>query len=387
MKATELDTPPSRASAISRRLLLLVAALLGCTENASSASPEAGSPLGGMTPAVDTEVSGAMADSRRDPSQVVSTDEEAGTQVDTDDDPTGPSSAAGDDPAMGEDDDNAPDLLPDDDEPQPPADSSSGGPQGGLGQQDPSRSGADACNHINIGNANAILGSGVIAAQVVSVGAASKLRIEGAFRAEFAVDPQHAGDAALTIRADDNILPFVVAEVREDALVVGMKEGAYCLTELSVEGTLFPVSEVSAVNGSRVKIRGLQGQTMAVSAENASEIDAGGQAQRWDLRFGNASKGALSIGRATAVDLELENASVVSLAGSVVEAALMASTASEILATAPGFETRTAQVDVNGISSARLCVSDAVTGKVQELSTLHVACNGKIDIDGPAMRE
>lgn len=396
MKATETYRTLPGASAGGPLLPLFVTVLLGCT-NSPSAPPEVNSPLGGMPSTMDTDVSYTMADSAQGPNQDMDVNGKAGAQEEADDSPTEPSTPAGDDqtsdPAIGEDDDSAPSPVPEDEEPQPPANSGSGGPRDGSGQ--PAGSGQEspppprtgACDNVNVSNASAIAGSGVIAAQSTAIAHMPQLRIESAFQAELTVDPQHTGDVTLTVRTDDNILPFVVIEVRDGTLVVGMKDGAYCLSELSVEGTVGPLSELSAADGSKVQIRGLQGQTLAMSAENASEIDATGQAQRWDLRFENASKGSLSLGGATTVDLELVNASAVSLAGTAAETLLVADTASELLATTPSFETRTAQVDVNGISSARLCVSDAVAGNVQALSTLRIACNGKIEVVGTAMRE
>lgn len=388
MNATKTYAPLSRAAAVGLLGLLPVTALLGCTENAPPLAPEADSPLGGMIPDRTTDVIDIVADSTPNPGQVTGPDGGAGAPEE-EAVPLGPSSRTGDDQAMGdEEEEDVPSPDPQGDG-APSAGSSRGGAQRGSGPQEPPPPRANACDQVQVkaGNQQAVAGSGVIAAHRVLVSQVPQLRIESAFRAELTVDPQHVGEVALTVRADDNVLPFVAVEVREGALVVGMKDGAYCLTELSVEGTVGPLSGLSAINGSKVQIRGLQGQAVSVSAESGSEIDASGQAQRWDLRFENASKGTLAIGSATTVDLELENASAVSLAGSAIQTLLVADTASELLATTPSFETQTAQVDVSGISSARLCVSDAVVGSVQGLSNLRVACNGMIDVVGSAMRE
>jgi hypothetical protein len=250
---------------------------------------------------------------------------------------------------------------------------------------------SDACsgraNVVVAGSSNVVAGSGVISQRSLSVARAARWRVESPFRAELTVDPRAMGDVELRVRADDDVLPFVVAEERDGALVLGLEPGAYCLTELSLEATIGPLQELSARAASDVRVRDVRAPLVTLSAEDTSHISASGQAGEWRVRLQDASRGALTVGSASLVELELASASQVSIEGSVEETRVRAYAASQLVATAPGFRTQRARVELDGLARAELCVADSVSGAVMGLAKLLVQCGGDVQVAGSAVRK
>lgn len=244
------------------------------------------------------------------------------------------------------------------------------------------------CDDVYIDGVTATAGSGIVEEQVVLLPDTPRFRISGPFQADLYVDPAHSGDIALSLRADDNILPQISAGVQEGEVVVELAQGAFCdLTELAFDVTVSNLSQVSAINAAVVRIHGLDTDSVALGGENASVIHAEGQADEWNLNFSQSSQGFFTIGHSGIVNLELASASEVTITGSATETNLNASTASQLIATTPTFETERAHVEMQGLSHARLCVRDAVDGTVADLSQLFVAGSGNVAVSGAAHRQ
>lgn len=233
-----------------------------------------------------------------------------------------------------------------------------------------------------------IAGSGHIVERVITLPQMSRVCIGSAFKATLTVDPHHRGEIALRIRADDSVLPFVVAEPRAGAIFVGLRTGAFSgVTELSVVATLGSLSELSAIHAASACVHNAEGEEVTLHADNGSHLVACGRAQRWTLRLANASRGHLSFNGSAAVHVQLATCSHLSLAGSAAVTEIEANTTSTVLGTRPAFETRRAHVKLGGLSHARLCVRDAISGELRGFSRLFVSGEARIDVKGAVHRE
>ncbi len=232
-----------------------------------------------------------------------------------------------------------------------------------------------------------IVGSGRVGATRVAVAASARICIGHGFRAVVTVDPSHVGRVELSLRADDNVLPHVVAELRAGTIVVGLGRGRFSrLSELSVETTVSRLSEVVADHASSVCVRGLYGSNVSLRADHASRVDAAGQVERWHVDMANASIGRLAAEQAATIRVQLAQVSELTLEGCAAHTALEATGASRLLASSSRFETRRAHVELSALSSASFYAHDVVTGQVRGLSKLRIMGGAQIAVDGKVIR-
>jgi hypothetical protein len=232
-----------------------------------------------------------------------------------------------------------------------------------------------------------IVGNGRVGQTRVAVVASARICIGHGFRAAVTVDPRHAGEVELSIRADENVLPHVVAGLQAGVVVVGLGRGRFSrLTELSVETTVSRLSEIVADHASRVCVRGLHGSNVSLRADHASRVDAAGQVERWHVELANASSGRVVAEQASTICARLAQASELTLEGSAAHTVLEATGASRLLASSSRFETGRAHVDLNALSSASFYARDVVTGQLRGLSKLRIAGGAQIAVDGKVAR-
>ncbi len=121
---------------------------------------------------------------------------------------------------------------------------------------------------INTCNPNAIHGSGVSKTETRAVGSFSKLDIAGAGDVDVEVGPTQA----VSVTADDNILPIIETVVSGDTLSIG-SEGSYN-TKLGVKVNItVPALDGVSVSGSgNFHVKGVKARNMDVGITGSGDI-------------------------------------------------------------------------------------------------------------------
>lgn len=203
----------------------------------------------------------------------------------------------------------------------------------------------------------AIRGDGRVVQEAREVPGFSAFEIGGAMRATVG----YAEEPSLSIRADENLLPYIKSEVMDGRLVVRTEApGGLSPTEPIQVTALSPrLEEVRAQGASQVRAAVTPGETTVVEAHGASEvevreIDAGSLT----LQATGASTVKVA-GRARSADLTVAGASTLEAADLAIESV---------------------QLSVSGASSASLRASSSIRGDVSGASTATV-------VGSPSIRE
>jgi hypothetical protein len=121
---------------------------------------------------------------------------------------------------------------------------------------------------------NSIRGSGVSKTETRTAGDFRKIAVRGSCDVSVSV----GSAAGLTVTADDNLLEYVVTEVRDGTLVVEMKSGSYSPSvHMKVSATV-PALDAIAIHGSSdVDVTGLSGDRFELSVEGSGDAKASGK--------------------------------------------------------------------------------------------------------------
>ncbi|HKP64022.1 MAG TPA: DUF2807 domain-containing protein [Polyangiales bacterium] len=185
----------------------------------------------------------------------------------------------------------------------------------------------------------AVVGSGVIRERIITAPPFARLHIASAFRATFSLDPDFQDHVTLRFRADDNVLPYVQARLREGVLHVSLNHGHYRgLSELSVSARVGELSELACGGSSRVYLLG-NARNLRIAAGDASDVSFEGSTDRMSL-----------IGHGTA-SLRVERAT-------------------------------DARIELAGASRARIVARRSIVGRVRFPCQLSLACPGTVQIAG-----
>ncbi len=121
---------------------------------------------------------------------------------------------------------------------------------------------------------NAIRGSGVSKTEVRTVADFHRIEINGGCDVALTV----GSPASLTLTADDNLLPYLVTEVRDGALVVEMKSGSYAPTTAMKLVATVPALDAMIVRGSSdAVLNGLTGERFTVQISGSGDVRASGK--------------------------------------------------------------------------------------------------------------
>jgi len=128
--------------------------------------------------------------------------------------------------------------------------------------------------HSESGGKNSIRGSGVSKTETRTVGDFRKIQVNGSCDVSVSV----GSAAGLTVTADDNLLEYVVTEVRDGTLVVEMKSGSYSPSVHLKANATVPSLESLAIRGSAdADVTGLSGDRFEVSIEGSGDAKASGK--------------------------------------------------------------------------------------------------------------
>lgn len=199
-----------------------------------------------------------------------------------------------------------------------------------------------------------IRGSGVIIEQPREIGHVERLVVRGAFDAMVTVGPE----TKLVVRGDDNIVPDILTEVRDNELVIRMRDGETYSTSEPLRVTL-SAPEIRSVEGNgavTISIKPAQaGQPLMVEKATASGAST--------ITLADAASGTLA--------LRAEGASTIRASGKVATLEVKAVGASTL--DVEGVESQHVKAEVSGASTARVRTSGRLIGRADGASTITVA--------------
>lgn len=139
------------------------------------------------------------------------------------------------------------------------------------------------CHHDRIGS---VKGSGNRQTQKREISPFTSIATEGAFTIEVVCQK----DLSLEVEGDDNILPLVTAEVRNNVLRLSNK-GNYSSSELVRFKISVPNLEVLNVNGAgKIDIKGMNNEQFAIDADGAPTINVSGSTKMVNIHTNGAGK-------------------------------------------------------------------------------------------------
>lgn len=172
-----------------------------------------------------------------------------------------------------------------------------------------------------------IQGSGTLATEVREVSGFSRVTLHGVGHLII----EQGGAEALTVTADDNVLPLVTTEVFGDELVLGTLSDQTFASASNIVYTLTvaDLEALAVLGAAAAEIRGLDADRFAVQIEGAAVVTAAGRADEQQVVLDGVAR-----------------------------------------YDARGLESRTVRVDVAGVSEAAVRVRERLEGRVDGQSTV-----------------
>jgi hypothetical protein len=126
-----------------------------------------------------------------------------------------------------------------------------------------------------------VQGSGVLARESRDVRGVARVRLHGVGHLIIEQGPAEA----LTITADDNILPLVTAEVYGDELVLGTMSGRTFASPNNIVFalTVADLDALAVLGAAGAEIRGLDADRLAIHLDGAAAVTASGRAAEQDV--------------------------------------------------------------------------------------------------------
>lgn len=139
-----------------------------------------------------------------------------------------------------------------------------------------------ACT-ISIPSSNVITGSGVEASETRQVTGFSEVELAGSGD----VYVTFGDTESVVVETDENLLPYIVTEVRSGKLVIRTKDNANVVTNLGIRITITMISlDGFTLSGSgNVTINGVQADKLSLSIPGSGNITASGSAQTLNIKL------------------------------------------------------------------------------------------------------
>lgn len=140
-----------------------------------------------------------------------------------------------------------------------------------------------ACHHARL---NSVKGSGNRQTQKREIAPFTSIQTEGAFT----IDVVCQKDLSLEVEGDDNILPLVTAEVKNNVLRLSSR-GSYDPSEPVRFKISVPNLEVLNVSGAgKIDIKGMNNEQFAIDADGAPTINVSGNTKMVNIHTNGAGK-------------------------------------------------------------------------------------------------
>lgn len=129
-----------------------------------------------------------------------------------------------------------------------------------------------------------IRGTGTIATESRPVAEVNGLRIENRHRVEMEVDVRVGGAPALTVEADNNLVPLVHTEVRGNTVRVWTDDELKGSRPIRVHFTVPQLTELESTGSVRTEVQGLNGSSLHVSHTGSGRLELRGILNNLDLQ-------------------------------------------------------------------------------------------------------
>lgn len=186
-----------------------------------------------------------------------------------------------------------------------------------------------------------IIGSGNTAEEGREVNNFNRVRLEGI--GKLVIVPGET--ESLTIRADDNLLPYLTSDVRGNELVIGVKRGYNLSPRETIEYTL-AVTDLSAIyldGAGSIEIGTLETKSLKVNVSGAGGV-------------------TLSEVHATSLDVEINGSGWVNAAGQVQKTNVEINGAGSM--DAGNLRSDTAEVNISGLGKVTLWVDESLDAEI-----------------------
>jgi hypothetical protein len=205
---------------------------------------------------------------------------------------------------------------------------------------------------------NALRGSGGLASELRPVSGFRAIEAGGAAKLEVSLD----GPDALTIEAEDHVLPLLMSEVKNDTLILGPKAGASFVTTKPI------TYKVTTGGVKAIKL------TDSISAR-ISEIKTGG---RVSLYLGDSSRATVGSLDADEVSVELHGSSTLTIMGGLATSQTVTIADSSSYG-AEKLETATGQVTASDSAKAVVNVANQLKATARDSASIRYVGSPKID--------
>lgn len=138
------------------------------------------------------------------------------------------------------------------------------------------------------GRTDVIIGSGVVATEARPVTGFTAISVDHPAR----VVVVWGGAESLEVSAEDNVLPLVRSEVRNNRLVLSLapNPGLTLSREIVHRVTVRELEELEASGAARVELHGVSAESLSLQLTGASSTSADGRCDRLDLDLSGASR-------------------------------------------------------------------------------------------------
>jgi Putative auto-transporter adhesin, head GIN domain len=196
-----------------------------------------------------------------------------------------------------------------------------------------------------------VFGNGKVATETRQVGAFKRISINSAVKATLT-----PGTRALTLRADDNLLPLLETVVEGDTLVIRTKAGEFIGHATALEATITNdvLEGVEASGAATVTGAATPATSFPISASGSSDVVLTGLSS-------------------TSLTINASGSSTVTVSGAAMTGAVTASGASDVHLR--GVPLQSLQVDASGSSNVDAQVSGSLTGAASGASDIVIVGN------------
>jgi hypothetical protein len=153
------------------------------------------------------------------------------------------------------------------------------------------------CNMMHFGNG--VRGSGNRKTEKRELPAFLNVEVSGAYEVEIVAQK----DRTLEITGDDNLLPLITTEVKNNTLRIGSSKSFNANQPITVKITVPELEGISTSGASRINISGLKNSDFKVDSSGASKLSLAGETKKLNIETSGASN-------IEAKDLHAEKANV-----------------------------------------------------------------------------
>jgi hypothetical protein len=141
-----------------------------------------------------------------------------------------------------------------------------------------------------VGCADRVTGSGVVKSEQREVSGFSDVKLRGSGELTIAVDPD--GSESLVVEADDNLLPLLTSEVKDGALILGVRDNTNIHTTRPIRYrvTAKELNAIRSAGSGSIRASGIAAKKFSAEISGSGAMDLSGSAD--DAEFTISGSGS-----------------------------------------------------------------------------------------------